>query len=161
MQQAPGTVESQSVAVLVNSKAVPKGLSLASLQKGVAAAAGIDTARGDQLAFSAMPFNSGAATAAAKAAAAGTAANQKQAMGALIKEAVVFLIIAIVLFLLWRSAKKARNSPAHPGPGPGRHRRPHPVAVGRAHRPAVGGHGRDLEHQGSGRRQPVHRQPTR
>ena len=57
MQQAPGTVESQSVAVLVNSKAIPKGLSLASLQKGVAAAAGIDTARGDQLAFSAMPFN--------------------------------------------------------------------------------------------------------
>jgi flagellar M-ring protein FliF len=111
VQQAPGTVESQSVAVLVNSKAVPKGLSLASLQKGVAAAAGIDTARGDQLAFSAMPFNSTAATEAAKAAAAGSAANQKQAMGALIKDAVVFLIIAVVLFLLWRSAKKARNAP--------------------------------------------------
>src|SRR5580658_7408085 len=111
VQQAPGTVVSQSVAVLVNSKALPKGLSLANLQKGVAAAAGIDTTRGDQLAFSAMPFNSTAATAAAKAAAAGTAADKKQAMGALIKEAVVFLIIAIVLFLLWRSAKKARNSP--------------------------------------------------
>jgi flagellar M-ring protein FliF len=110
VQQAPGTVESQSVAVLVNSKAIPKGLSLASLQKGVAAAAGIDTARGDQLAFSAMPFNSAAAAQAAKAAAAGSSADKKQAMGALIKEAVVFLIIAVVLFLLWRSARKARKA---------------------------------------------------
>ena len=68
VQQAPGTVESQSVAVLVNSKAIPKGLSLAALQKGVAAAAGINTARGDQLAFSSMPFNTAAAQQAAKAA---------------------------------------------------------------------------------------------
>jgi flagellar M-ring protein FliF len=109
--QAPGTVESQSVAVLVNSKAVPKGLSLAALQKGVAAAAGIDAARGDQLAFSSMPFNTAAAQQAAKAAAAGSTANQKQALTSLIRTAVVFLIIAVVLFLLWRSAKKARNAP--------------------------------------------------
>jgi len=111
VEQAPGTVESQSVAVLVNSKALPKGVSLASLQKGVAAAAGIETARGDQLAFSSMPFNTAAAQQAAKAAAAGSTANQKQAMTALIRTGVVFLIIAIVLFLLWRSAKKARSAP--------------------------------------------------
>ena len=111
VQQAPGTVESQSVAVLVNSKAIPKGLSLSALQAGVAAAAGIDTARGDQLAFSSMPFSTAAAQAAAKDAAAGTAADKKQAMGALIKTAVVFLVIAVVLFLLWRSAKKARLAP--------------------------------------------------
>jgi len=111
VQQAPGTVESQSVAVLVNSKAVPKGLSLANLQKGVAAAAGIDTTRGDQLAFSAMPFSSAGASQAAKAAAAGSAANQKQALGSLIKTGVVFLVIAVVLFLLWRSARKARLTP--------------------------------------------------
>ncbi|HXQ61630.1 MAG TPA: flagellar basal-body MS-ring/collar protein FliF [Acidimicrobiales bacterium] len=111
VQQAPGTVESQSVAVLVNSKALPKGLSASALQQGVAAAAGINTARGDQLAFSSMPFNTAAAKEAAKAAAAGAAANSKQAMGSLIKEAVVFLIIAAVLFLLWRSAKKARLAP--------------------------------------------------
>jgi flagellar M-ring protein FliF len=109
--QAPGTVESQSIAVLVNSKAIPKGQSLAALQKGVSAAAGIDTTRGDTLAFSSMPFNTSAAQQAAKAAAAGSSASQKQAMGALIKEGVVFLIIAVVLFLLWRSAKKARNAP--------------------------------------------------
>jgi flagellar M-ring protein FliF len=111
VQQAPGTVENQSVAVLVNSKSIPKGVSVATLQKGVAAAAGIDTARGDSLAFSSMPFNTAAAKQAAKAAAAGSSATQKQAMTALIRTAVVFLIIAIVLFLLWRSAKKARNAP--------------------------------------------------
>jgi flagellar M-ring protein FliF len=111
VQQAPGTVQNQSVAVLVNSKAIPKGLSLAALKTGVAAAAGIDTTRGDQLAFSSMPFNTAAAQQAAKAAAAGSSANQKQAMTALIRTAVVFLIIAVVLFLLWRSAKKARNAP--------------------------------------------------
>jgi flagellar M-ring protein FliF len=76
----------------------------------VAAAAGIDTARGDQLAFSAMPFNTAAAAEAAKAAAAGSTADKKQAMTALIKQAVVFLIIAVVLFLLWRSARKARKT---------------------------------------------------
>jgi flagellar M-ring protein FliF len=86
-------------------------MSLTALQSGVTAAAGIDTARGDQLAFSSMPFNTAAAAQAAKAAAAGSAADKKQAMGALIKTAVVFLIIAVVLFLLWRSAKKARLAP--------------------------------------------------
>ncbi len=111
VQQAPGTVQSQSVAVLVNSKALPKGLSLTALQTGVAAAAGIVPSRGDTLAFSSMPFNATAAQQAAKAAAAGSAANSKQAMGKLIKTAVVFLIIAVVLFLLWRSAKKARVAP--------------------------------------------------
>jgi len=110
VQQAPGTVESQSVAVLVNSKAVPKGLSLGTLQAGVAAAAGIDTARGDQLAFSAMPFNTASAQQEAKAAAAGATQVQKQAMTSLIRTAVVFLVIGIVLFLLWRSARKARKA---------------------------------------------------
>lgn len=110
VQQAPGTLVSQSVAVLVNSKALPKGSSLAELKQGVAAAAGINAGRGDQLAFSAMPFNTAAAAQAAKAAAAGTAATKQQAMMALIRTAVVFLIIAVVLFLLWRSARKARKS---------------------------------------------------
>ena len=111
VQQAPGTVQSQSVAVLVNSKAVPKGMSLTALQKGVAAAAGINTSRGDTLAFSATPFNSTSAKQAAKAAAAGAAANSKQAMAGLIKSGAVFLIIAVVLFLLWRSSRKARLNP--------------------------------------------------
>ncbi|HUY22368.1 MAG TPA: flagellar basal-body MS-ring/collar protein FliF [Acidimicrobiales bacterium] len=110
VQQAPGTVVNQSVAVLVNSKAIPKGLSLTALQGGVAAAAGIDAARGDQLAFSSMPFDTVGAQQAAKAAAAGATAAQKQAMTSLIRTGVVFLVIAIALFLLWRSARKARRA---------------------------------------------------
>jgi len=38
-KNAPGAVESQSIAVLVNQKSVPKGVSLATLKEGVAAAA--------------------------------------------------------------------------------------------------------------------------
>jgi len=108
VQQAPGTVKAQSVAVLVNSKSVPKGTSLAQLQAGVAAAAGISVARGDQLAFSSMPFSSADAQQAAKAAAAAKSATQMQSMMSMARVAVVVLVIVAALFLLWRSSKKAR-----------------------------------------------------
>jgi flagellar M-ring protein FliF len=108
VDQAPGTVKTQSVAVLVNSKAVPRGTSLAGLRAGVAAAAGIDATRGDQLAFSAMPFSSAGAQQAAKAEAAAKTATQAQSMMGLMKVAVIVLIIFAALFLLWRSSKKAR-----------------------------------------------------
>ncbi|SRR5579875_439023 len=108
VQQAPGTVKSQSVAVLVNSNAVPKGVSLAALQQGVAAAAGIDPARGDQLAFSAMAFSSAGAKQAAKAAAAAAAASRTQQLLSAARVGVLLLAVAVVLFLLWRSARRAR-----------------------------------------------------
>ncbi len=108
VQQAPGSLKSQQVAVLINSNAIPKGVNLAALQAGVAAAAGISTARGDQLAFSTMPFNNAAATQAAAAAKAAAAATKSKATSSLIRTGVVMFIIALVLFLLWRSAKKAR-----------------------------------------------------
>lgn len=106
--QAPGTVKSQSVAVLVNSHAIPKGTSLSALQSGVAAAAGINSTRGDVLAFSSMPFSQAAAKQAATQAAQATAASKKQSMNAMIRAAAVVLVIAVALFLLWRSSKKAR-----------------------------------------------------
>jgi flagellar M-ring protein FliF len=112
--QAPGTVENQSVAVLVNSKSLPKGVTVSALRSGVAAAAGIQTSRGDTLAFSAVPFNSTAAKQAAAAAAAATSANKQKSMVALIRTAVVFLILGAVLFLLWRSARKARAAAGRP-----------------------------------------------
>lgn len=110
VQQAPGTLENESVAVLVNSKALPKGSSLSGLRQGVAAAAGLNPARGDQLAFSSMPFNTSAAQQTAKAAAAQASATQQQALMSLARTAVVFIVIALTLFLLWRSARKARKS---------------------------------------------------
>ncbi len=109
-QQAPGTVKSQSVAVLVNSAALPKGVSLAQLQAGVAAAAGINTARGDTLAFSAMPFSTAAAKQAAKAAAAAAAAGKSKSLVSEARVLVVALAVLLALFLLWRSARKARST---------------------------------------------------
>lgn len=111
VQQAPGTLKSEQVAVLVNSKAVPAGINLNDLKNGVAAAAGINLTRGDQLAFSTMPFDQPSAQQQAAAAKAAAAANSKKAMSSLIRTAVVFIVIFIVLFLIWRSARKARIAP--------------------------------------------------
>jgi flagellar M-ring protein FliF len=109
-QQAPGTVTSQSVAVLVNSSALPKGVSLSQLKAGVAAAAGIVPSRGDTLAFSAMPFSTAAARQAAKQAAEAAAAAKKASLTSMIKVGVIVLAVLAALFLLWRSARKARAS---------------------------------------------------
>ncbi|HET6873196.1 MAG TPA: flagellar basal-body MS-ring/collar protein FliF [Acidimicrobiales bacterium] len=111
VQQAPGTLKSEQVAVLVNSKAIPLGTNVAALQAGVAAAAGITPARGDQLAFSTMPFDQAGAQQAAAAAKAAAAANKSKAMGSLVRTGVVLFAILLVLFLLWRSSRKARNAP--------------------------------------------------
>jgi flagellar M-ring protein FliF len=116
VKQAPGTLKSEQVAVLINSAAIPKGVNLKALQAGVAAAAGINTARGDTLAFSTMPFNTSGAQQAVTAAKAAAAAGKSKALGSLIKTGVVFFIIALVLFLLWRSARKARMVPTVLGP---------------------------------------------
>lgn len=115
--QAPGTVKSEQVAVLLNSSAIPKGTNLKALQAGVAAAAGINPARGDKLAFSTMPFNNAAAGQAAAAAKAAAAASKSKAMTSMIKTVLVFFVIALVLFLLWRSARKARLTPTVLGAG--------------------------------------------
>jgi flagellar M-ring protein FliF len=107
--QALGTVKRQSVAVLVNSKALPKGMSVATLQSEVAAAAGIDPARGDVLSFSAVPFSSELAKQAKKAAAAAAASRKRAQLLGAIRDGVVVLLILAVVFLLWRSARRARR----------------------------------------------------
>jgi flagellar M-ring protein FliF len=100
--QAPGTVTTQSVAVLVNSKAVPKSLQLSALKAGVAAAAGIKTSRGDVLAFSAAAFPATETTTAKAAAPA--------PLTTLMKPALSVLLLVLVLFLLWRASRKGRRT---------------------------------------------------
>ncbi len=107
-QKAPGTAQSQSIAVLVDAKSLPKGMSMATLRQGVAAAAGLNKARGDTLAMSAAPFSTATQQAASKAAALTAAAQSKQKLSSMIRAGVVALAILVVLFLLWRSAKKSR-----------------------------------------------------
>ncbi|MHB1598622.1 MAG: flagellar basal-body MS-ring/collar protein FliF [Acidimicrobiales bacterium] len=99
---APGGVTSQSVAVLVNAKALPKGLTLAQLQSGVAATAGIQKARGDVLSFSSAPFKSTVTTAAVPV--------KKSILTTALKPGLALLLLLLVLLLLWRASRKARKA---------------------------------------------------
>lgn len=105
---APGAIEAQSIAVVVNKNSLPAGTSIAALQSEVAGAVGVNTARGDRLVMTALPFSTTQAQAAAKQAAAAAAAKKQQEMLSLIRGGVVGLVIAAALFLLWRSARKTR-----------------------------------------------------
>ena len=100
----PGSVTRQSVAVLVNSSALPKGLSLAQLQKGVAATAGIDTARGDVLTFSSARFRTNAVAAAKPA--------KKSLLKTALRPGLALLLVLFVLFMLWRASRRARRASA-------------------------------------------------
>lgn len=101
--QAPGSVTQQSVAVLVNSKAMPKGLSIGTLEKGIAAAADIQTSRGDTLSVNEAPFQTV------------DAATPKSSPLSLVskdgKPALALLLVAVVLLLFRRAAKRARKQP--------------------------------------------------
>jgi flagellar M-ring protein FliF len=99
---APGGVVSQSVAVLINSKALPKGTSLTTLKAGVAAAAGIDKARGDVLSFGSTVFPSTAVPAVKPVKASMLTADAKPGLAV--------LLLFITLFLLWRASRRARKA---------------------------------------------------
>jgi flagellar M-ring protein FliF len=107
---APGTVTSQSIAVLVNSKAVHGGMNMSAIKSGVAAAAGLQPSRGDVLSFTEAPFSTAAAKQAAQAAAAATASSKKAQMGTMEKDGAAALLVGALLFLVWRSARKRRRS---------------------------------------------------
>ncbi|MGH8981219.1 MAG: flagellar M-ring protein FliF C-terminal domain-containing protein, partial [Acidimicrobiales bacterium] len=107
---ASGTVTKQSVAVLVNSAAIPKGTTMTAIRSGVAAAAGLNTARGDVLSFTQTPFSTAAATQVAAAATATAAASKKAQMGVMEKDAAAVLVVLALLFLIWRSAKRRRRA---------------------------------------------------
>ncbi len=108
-KQAPGTVKSQSVAVLVNSAHLPQGVSLATLKTGVAAAAGIIPGRGDTLAMSSVPFSTVGQAVAKQAAKAAAIAHSKAQTSQMIRLGGVAVAILVALFFLWRSAKRARK----------------------------------------------------
>lgn len=101
--QAPGTLQRQMVAVIVNSKTMPQGLSLAQLQKGVAAAAGIVPSRGDVLSFSAAAFKPVAAT---------PAAAKASMMTTMMKPALSALLLIIFVVMLLLSSRKAKKRAA-------------------------------------------------
>jgi flagellar M-ring protein FliF len=107
---APGTVQKQSLAVLVDTTAAA-GVDLTQLSATLTAAAGIDTARGDTIAVQAMPFDTTGADAAAEALAAADAQTAAAERASLLRQAVIagaLLLIAIIIGIVL--ARRSRRS---------------------------------------------------
>ncbi|AXV05876.1 Flagellar M-ring protein FliF [Euzebya pacifica] len=102
---APGSVDRLSVAVLLDANR--EGADAAQVQALVEAAVGFDAVRGDVIEVSALPFDATAAEDAAAAAEEAAAAAGQERMFDLIRTIGSVLIVMIVLFLAWRSARKS------------------------------------------------------
>jgi len=113
VKSAPGKVSRLSVAVLLDDKVKVAPAEITNL---VNAAAGIDGQRGDVVSVQAMAFDRSATDAAAKEQKAAASAKSKAQMLNLVRTGGVVLIVLVVLFLAWRSAKKAGVT-RYPVPG--------------------------------------------
>ncbi|WP_019136068.1 flagellar basal-body MS-ring/collar protein FliF [Cellulomonas massiliensis] len=110
VKAAPGSVERQSVAVVVDAKAAA-AIDLVELQATIAAAAGIDTERGDTLALQAAQFDTSGAEAAAEALATADAAAKAQAQQDLLKQAgIAGVVLLVVIVLVVAAARRSRRS---------------------------------------------------
>jgi flagellar M-ring protein FliF len=105
VQKAPGTIDRQSVAVLLDSSVV-KPADVANWTKQIEAAVGYNKARGDVVQVTAMPFSADAAKAAKAELKAGQSTSSNS-MNNMIRTIVTLAIIALVLFFAWRSIKRA------------------------------------------------------
>ncbi|WP_217616791.1 flagellar basal-body MS-ring/collar protein FliF [Cellulomonas sp. GbtcB1] len=109
---APGTVEKQSLAVLVDQTAAA-GIDLNQLTATLTAAAGIDTARGDTIAVQAMAFDTTGADAAAEALAAADAQAEADRRADLLRQAVIagalLLIVIVVAIVLARRSRRSKR----------------------------------------------------
>jgi flagellar M-ring protein FliF len=113
LQTAPGNVRRQSVSVVV-SDAAASTMNLTDLQAMVAAAAGVDTKRGDVVSVSKMTFDTTAAqtaqTALDQAVTQEKAAATKSLYIDISKWAVVGLAVLLVFFLILRMSKRLGES---------------------------------------------------
>jgi flagellar M-ring protein FliF len=109
---APGAIEKLSVAVMVDETKVPAEL-LGNLDALVAAAAGIDTERGDVLALDRMPFDTSLADQAAedleKAEEAEAAAATQDLIQTIALGVFLLIVLAVAFFLYRRAAKQRRK----------------------------------------------------
>jgi len=112
VKQAPGAVERQSVAVMIDEEAAA-GVDLQALQATIAAAAGIDTERGDTVALQAVAFDTSQADAAAEALAAADAQEREEQRTALIRQAAIagaaLVLVIVIVVVLARRAGRARR----------------------------------------------------
>ncbi|GIG35491.1 flagellar basal-body MS-ring/collar protein FliF [Cellulomonas pakistanensis] len=109
---AAGTVERQSLAVLVDQTAAA-GIDLNQLTATLTAAAGIDAARGDTIAVQAMAFDTTGADAAAEALAAADAQAEADRRADLLRQAVIagalLLVVVVVAIVLARRSRRSKR----------------------------------------------------
>ncbi|MCU1375958.1 MAG: flagellar M-ring protein FliF [Actinomycetia bacterium] len=105
VQTAPGKVSRLTVAVLLDAGA--KNVDRAAITALVSAAAGIDTTRGDTVQVNALKFDTSAADAAKKALQSQQATAKQSQLFAMLRTFGSLLIVALVLFFAFRSARKA------------------------------------------------------
>lgn len=104
VKSAPGAVERLSVAVLLDTATKADPAQISSL---VAAAAGLNPDRGDVIEVTPLAFDRSSVDASAKAAKSATAAESKAQMMNIVRSGGVVLLVLVILFLAWRSAKRA------------------------------------------------------
>ena len=115
-QLPSGGLDRQTISVALNSKAdAVQNANLQSINDLVAAAAGVDTARGDQVRVAMMDFDTSAADRATKALEAQQEADQQASLWSAIRTAGIVLgsllgLIAIMVFLVRRSRKQEREA---------------------------------------------------
>jgi flagellar M-ring protein FliF len=108
-KSAPGSIRKLNVAVLLDSRTAGT-VDPAQVQQLVTAAAGIDAARGDTIAVSAMPFDTSGADQ-ARATAEAAAAEQRQAeQMSMAKTGGMAVLVLLLIFLAWRASRRARRS---------------------------------------------------
>ncbi|WIB61835.1 flagellar basal-body MS-ring/collar protein FliF [Curtobacterium sp. MCLR17_007] len=111
-----GGVDRQTVSVALNSKAASvQNANLQSINDLVAAAAGADTTRGDQVKVAMMDFDTTTADEAAKALKAQQAADEQEALWSSIRTAgiavgIALALIALIVFLARRGRRQERES---------------------------------------------------
>lgn len=103
-----GEIRRQTVSVAVNSDIVT-GLDSKTLSGMVAAAAGIDTARGDVVSVQLVSFTKPDATAAAQAIADARAQEQQSSIMQIVTTAVPFVGIALILVILLSGLRRSRK----------------------------------------------------
>jgi flagellar M-ring protein FliF len=106
VKSAPGAVNRLSVAVLLDETVGLAG-DPQEIEDLVIAATGADLARGDTVEVGRMPFDVRAAEEAQAALEAEEAARERDQLMGLVRTGVAVLIVLVVLFLAWRSMRKA------------------------------------------------------
>lgn len=108
-KSAGGAIKKLNVGVLLDSRTAGV-IDPAEVQQLISTAAGVDTARGDNIVVTAMPFDQSAQTDAQKQLAEAALADKQARQETMVKTAAIVLVILIVLFMAWRANRRSKRS---------------------------------------------------